>query len=84
MKEFQQSVIQLKGENIQFQEQLETSKPMKNTLYDFRRCVLEQIEELHKLRQNLYIHIQKLQDTRATFKWFKDNAQNSLIQITRS
>jgi len=41
---------------------------MKNALDDFKKCALDKVEELHKSRKNLYIDIQKLQDTHATFK----------------
>jgi len=63
-------------------EQIETSEPMKTTLDDFRRCALEQEEELHKTRRNLYIHIQTLQDIHSIFREFKTKAQNALIQLT--
>jgi len=71
VKELQERVIQIEKENTQLKEQLETSKPMKTALDDFRRCALEQEEELHKTRQNLYIHIQKLQDIHSNFREFK-------------
>jgi len=45
VKELQQRVIQLEGENTHLKEQLETSKPMKNTLDDFRKCALEKVED---------------------------------------
>lgn len=51
-------------------------------LYDFKKCVMEQADELHKTRQNLYIHIQKLQDLFYTFRDFNIMAHNALIQLT--
>jgi len=81
VKEVHEWNAQLEHENIQLKDQMGTSKMLMSALDDFKKCALEQADELHKTRKILYIHIQNLQDSYSAFRNFKIKAHKELVQL---
>lgn len=50
-------------------------------IYDFRKCSLEQANEQHATRMNIYLNIQELQDYYEAFHHFKDKAKDSQVEL---
>ena len=48
---------------------------------DFNKSVLDQVDELHAVRQNLYLNIQKLQDFYSSFCHFKNKERYALVEL---